>query len=413
MSEGKNTQTNPDNLDNTTKQRNYEVQSYSSFDEMNLDDLLLRGIYAYGFEKPSPIQQKAIVPYASGYEIITQAQSGTGKTGCFAISVLQRLADLKAKNELKKECQALILVPTRPLAKQVQSVVNSLGSYLKLGIKMCVGGSRVSYDLRDIRSSATNIIVGTPGRIYDLLRRKDGINGNYIKYLIIDEADEMLDAAGFQDITHDILKELPPDLQIGLYSATLPDVVMRIADEFIRDPVKIMVKQEDLTLEGIKQYYISMQYDDQKYLTLCDLYRDISITTSVIFCNNKSKVEWLAQSMEKDDFAVSCIHGNLPQDERNEIMRKFRNGETRVLITTDLLARGIDVQHVSIVINYDLPTSIENYLHRIGRSGRYGRKGLAINFVTDKDIRKLREIETFYETLIEEMPANVSELMSF
>ena len=390
-----------------------ENENYSSFDNMNLDTQLLRGIYGYGFEKPSSIQQKAIIPYVSGNELIAQAQSGTGKTGAFSIALLQNLATLKNNGELKNVCQAIVLLPTRPLAIQVKNVIESIGNYLKLGIMTCVGGTKVSDDIRELRRNKTNVVVGTPGRIYDLLCRKDGINGDNIKYLIIDEADEMLDVNGFQDITHDILTKLPTNVQIGLYSATLPEAVMNIADEFIRDPVKIIVKQEDLTLEGIKQYYISMDNDSQKYLTLCDLYRDISINTSVIFCNHRNQVEWLSKEMEKDDFAVSCIYGTLPQSERSEIMRKFRNGETRVLITTDLLARGIDVQSVSIVINYDLPNSIENYLHRIGRSGRYGRKGLAINFVTTRDIRRLREIETFYETQIDELPANVSDLMHF
>ena len=390
-----------------------ENENYTSFDQMNLDTQLLRGIYGYGFESPSSIQQRAIIPFVNGNELIAQAQSGTGKTGAFSIALLQKLATLKNNGDLKNVCQAIVLLPTRPLANQVKSVMESLGSYLKLGIMSCVGGTKVSDDIREMRRNNINVVVGTPGRVYDLLCRKDGINGENIKYLIIDEADEMLDANGFQDITHDILVKLSQDVQIGLYSATLPPAVMNIADEFIRNPVKIIVKQEDLTLEGIKQYYISMDNDSQKYLTLCDLYRDISINTSVIFCNHRNQVEWLAKEMEKDDFAVSCIYGTLPQAERSEIMKKFRNGETRVLITTDLLARGIDVQSVSIVINYDLPNSIENYLHRIGRSGRYGRKGLAINFVTTRDIRRLREIENYYETIIDELPSNVSDLMHF
>jgi translation initiation factor 4A len=390
----------------------YKIQTFSEFDHMDLDNKLLRGIYAYGFEKPSAIQQQAIVPYARGNEIIAQAQSGTGKTGSFSISLLQRFAELEKKGELISKCQGLVILPTRPLAKQVKQVIEDIGSYQDLKIMSCVGGNKVSDDINDIQRGPTNIIVGTPGRIYDLLTRRDGIDGNEIKFLVIDEADEMLHENGFQDIMHDIITRLPTDIQIALYSATLPESVLRIASQFIENPVKITLKQEELTLEGIRQYYIAMDHDNQKYLTLCDLYRDISINTSVIFCNHRRQVEWLAETMQKDEFAVSCIYGTLSQNERTEIMRKFRSGETRVLITTDLLARGIDVQSVSIVINYDLPNNIENYLHRIGRSGRYGRKGLAINFVTNRDVRKLREIETFYETMIEELPANISDLMA-
>ena len=389
----------------------YKIQTFSEFDHMDLDDNLLRGIYAYGFEKPSAIQQQAIYPYAKGYEIIAQAQSGTGKTGSFSISLLQRFAELEKEGNLLSKCQALVILPTRPLAKQVKTVIESIGSYQGISVINCVGGNKVSDDIHRIQNGPTNIIVGTPGRIYDLLTRRDGIDGNEIKFLVIDEADEMLDENGFQDIMHDIIVKLPNDIQIALYSATLPESVLGIASQFIKNPVKITLKQDELTLEGIRQYYIAMDHDNQKYLTLCDLYRDISINTSVIFCNHRRQVEWLADTMQKDEFAVSCIYGTLSQNERTEIMRKFRSGETRVLITTDLLARGIDVQSVSIVINYDLPNNIENYLHRIGRSGRYGRKGLAINFVTNRDVQKLREIETFYETMIEELPANVSDLM--
>jgi translation initiation factor 4A len=389
----------------------YEIETISEFDNMDLDPQLLRGIYAYGFEKPSAIQQHAIVPFVKGNEVIAQAQSGTGKTGAFTISLLQKLAELKNDGNLKKTCQAIILLPTRPLAKQVKDVIQSIGSFQGVEVLSCVGGSRVSDDLYHLQRKTVNVVVGTPGRIYDLLRRNDGIDGRDIKYLIIDEVDEMLDINGFQEITHDIMMELPKDIQLGLYSATLPESILNITKEFVKNPVTIVLKQDELTLEGIKQYYVCMDHDNQKYLTLCDLYRDISINTSVIFCNHRRQVEWLSNAMTQDDFAVSCIYGTLSQDERSEIMRKFRNGETRVLITTDLLARGIDVQSVSIVINYDLPTNIENYLHRIGRSGRYGRKGLAINFVTTRDVRKLREIETFYDTLIDEMPANITELI--
>jgi len=229
-------------------------------------------------------------------------------------------------------------------------------------------------------------------------------NQKKIDHFILDEADEMLDKEGFQDIVYDIFFELRKDIQIGLFSATMAPEVLKLTDKFMKDPVRVIVKAEELTLEGIRQYYIAVEQDDWKFDTLCDLYKDISIASCVIFCNSRRKVDWLEEEMKSKDFTVSATHGSLKEQERREIIQNFREGKSRVLITTDLLARGIDVQHVSIVINYDLPKTTENYLHRIGRSGRFGRKGLAINFVTNKDIETLREIEKFYNTQIEEMP---------
>ena len=379
------------------------IETFTKFDDMTLNDLLLRGIYAYGFEKPSAIQQKAIVPLVQGKDVIAQAQSGTGKTGCFSVGTLQKI-DPKIK-----ACQALILVPTRELAMQVQTVVQGIGLHMKVQCHACVGGTDWRDDVRILRRGV-HIVVGTPGRVYDMLRRKE-LDGHKINYLILDEADEMLSKHGFQDIVYDIFQELRPDIQVGIFSATMPQEVLDLTEKFMKDPVKVIVKAEELTLEGIQQYYIAVEKEEWKLDTLCDLYNNISITSSVIFCNTRRKVDWLMEEMQKRDFAVSATHGSISSEERIAIIKEFRNGNSRVLITTDLLARGIDVQHVSIVINYDLPKDKENYLHRIGRSGRFGRKGLAINFVTTDDTYVLRDIEKFYDTQINEMPANIPDLI--
>jgi len=379
------------------------IETFTKFDDMTLNDLLLRGIYAYGFEKPSAIQQKAIVPLVQGKDVIAQAQSGTGKTGCFSVGTLQKI-DTKIK-----ACQALILVPTRELAMQVQTVVQGIGLHMKVQCHACVGGTDWRDDVRILRRGV-HIVVGTPGRVYDMLRRKE-LDGHKINYLILDEADEMLSKHGFQDIVYDIFQELRPDIQVGIFSATMPQEVLDLTEKFMKDPVKVIVKAEELTLEGIQQYYIAVEKEEWKLDTLCDLYNNISITSSVIFCNTRRKVDWLMEEMQKRDFAVSATHGSISSEERIAIIKEFRNGNSRVLITTDLLARGIDVQHVSIVINYDLPKDKENYLHRIGRSGRFGRKGLAINFVTTDDTYVLRDIEKFYDTQINEMPANIPDLI--
>jgi len=380
---------------------NYD-EVVDNFDNMNLVEDLLRGIYAYGFEKPSAIQTRAILPLTKGRDIIAQAQSGTGKTATFTIGILQQL-DFSIT-----ECQALILAPTRELAQQIQKVVLALGDYLNIRCHACIGGTRVRDDITKLQSGV-HIVVGTPGRVYDMLCRRV-LRPENIKIFILDEADEML-SRGFKDQIYDIFQALPSKVQVGLFSATMPPEALEITQRFMNDPVRILVKRDELTLEGIKQFYISVDREEWKLDTLCDLYDTLNITQAVIFCNTRRKVDWLTDKMRAREFTVSSTHGDIGQKERDVILNEFRTGSSRVLITTDLLARGIDVQQVSLVINYDLPRNLENYIHRIGRSGRFGRKGVAINFVTGEDVRTLRELEQFYNTTIEEMPAHVADLI--
>jgi len=372
-----------------------------NFDNMNLKEDLLRGIYSYGFEKPSAIQQRAILPLSKGKDIIAQAQSGTGKTATFSIGILQQI-DLTLQ-----DCQALILAPTRELAQQIQKVVAALGEYLQVKCHSCIGGTRVRDDIAELQKGV-HIVVGTPGRVFDMLCRKV-LRAQHIKIFILDEADEML-SRGFKDQIYDIFTALPTNAQVGLFSATMPPDALDITQKFMRNPVRILVKRDELTLEGIKQFYISVEREEWKLDTLCDLYDTLNITQAVIFCNTRRKVDELTNKMRAREFTVSSTHGDVGQKERDIILTEFRTGSSRVLITTDLLARGIDVQQVSLVINYDLPRNLENYIHRIGRSGRFGRKGVAINFVTADDHRTLRELEQFYNTQIEEMPASVADL---
>jgi len=373
-----------------------------NFDEMNLREDLLRGIYAYGFEKPSAIQQRAIIPCIRGRDVIAQAQSGTGKTATFSISILQQL-DLNIKS-----CQALILAPTRELAQQIQKVVLALGDFMGVTCHACIGGTNVKEDARKLEIGA-QVIVGTPGRVSDMITRK-ALSTKNIKLFVLDEADEML-SRGFKEQIHEVFTKMPFNIQVNLLSATMPVEVLEVTKKFMRDPIRILVKKEELTLEGIKQFYVSVGKEEWKLETLCDIYETLTITQAVIFCNTRRKVDWLTQQMHAKDFTVSAMHGDMDQKEREVIMREFRSGSSRVLITTDLLARGIDVQQVSLVINYDLPNNRENYIHRIGRGGRFGRKGVAINFVTDEDKTSLKEIETFYNTQINEMPQNVADLI--
>lgn len=272
----------------------------------------------------------------------------------------------------------------------------------------CIGGTNVREDLRKLEMGV-HVVVGTPGRVFDMINRK-ALRTDHIRIFVLDEADEML-SRGFKDQIYDVFRTLCSNIQVILLSATMPVDVLEVTKRFMREPVRILVKKEELTLEGIKQFYVGVEREDWKLDTLCDLYETLTITQAVIFCNTRRKVDWLTEKMHQRDFTVSAMHGDMDQKERDVIMREFRSGSSRVLITTDLLARGIDVQQVSLVINYDLPTNRENYIHRIGRGGRFGRKGVAINFVTEDDKRTLRDIEQFYNTQIEEMPMNVADLI--
>jgi translation initiation factor 4A len=374
-----------------------DVRVIPSFDDMPLHQNLLRGIYSHGFEKPSAIQQRAIVPMIRGGDIIAQAQSGTGKTGAFSIGLLQRC-------EFRhKQLQGLVLSPTRELAQQTHTVISSIGDFLADGAPFCstfVGGTRVHDDLKKLQAGII-IAVGTPGRVADVIKR-GALRTEMLKVLVLDEADEML-SQGFSEQIYDIFKFLPKDVQVALFSATMPDDVLELTKKFMRNPTRILVKRESLTLEGIKQFYVAVE-EDHKLETLMDLYESVSIAQSVIFANTRRKVDYIKDQLNKNNHTVSYMHAEMQRGEREKVMNTFRSGSSRVLVTTDLVARGIDVHHVNIVINYDLPANKENYLHRIGRGGRYGRKGVAINFVSQRDVELLRELEKHYHTQIEELP---------
>ncbi len=378
------------------------VQVVSSFEEMNLKDDLLKGIYGYGFEAPSAIQSRAIMQIISGRDTIAQAQSGTGKTATFSIGMLE-VVDSK-----NRETQALVLSPTRELAIQIQNVIKALGDYRNIQCHACIGGTNVGGDIKAL-AKGQHIVSGTPGRVLDVIKRRN-LNTRNVKMLILDEADELL-SKGFKEQIYDIYRQLPAGTQVVVVSATLPRDVLDMTSKFTTDPVKILVKRDELTLEGIKQYFIAVEKEDWKFDTLCDLYDSLTITQAVIFCNTKKKVDWLSEKMKESNFTVVAMHGDMKQDERDQIMNDFRLGNSRVLISTDVWARGIDVQQVSLVINYDLPIDRENYIHRIGRSGRFGRKGVAINFVTTEDVQPLHDIEQYYSTQIDEMPVNINEMM--
>lgn len=375
------------------------VQIFSSWDDLNLPEDLLRGIYSYGFENPSPIQSKAIYPMIQGRDLIAQAQSGTGKTGSFTIGALARV------NIEDNTNQVLIMSPTHELAHQISAVIASLSTMMSgLRIKTIVGGSSIDEDAGEMRKNPPHIIVGCPGRVYDMIRRRH-INADKLKLVILDEADEML-SSGFKDQVYNVFKYMNNDVQIALFSATLPVNIFQITSKFMRNPVKICVKSESLTLEGIKQYFVAMNDDFEKYVTLKDLYQHISMSQCIIYANSVRRVMDLYDAMKEDGFPVCCLHSNMTKAEREKVFKEFRSGGSRVLISSNVTSRGIDIQQVGIVINFDLPRDVHNYLHRIGRSGRWGRKGTGINFITRKDVDKIKEIEQYYATQIEELPSS-------
>ncbi|KRY22249.1 Eukaryotic initiation factor 4A-III [Trichinella patagoniensis] len=366
-----------------------------TFEEMNLKRELLRGIYAYGFNKPSMIQKRAIRPIVSGRDVIAQSQSGTGKTATFSIGLLQVI------DTQLRETQALVLAPTRELAQQIQKVVLALGDRMNVQAHACIGGTNVGEDIRKL-DYGQHVVVGTPGRVFDMITRQN---------------------LRFKDQIYDIYRFLPPGIQVVVISATLPHEILEMTGKFMTEPIRILVKRcvvyhfgmiifincafsDELTLEGIRQYFVHVEREDWKFETLCDLYDSITISQAVVFCNTRHKVEWLDEKMKESNFTVGAIHGEMDQKDRNEVVRKFRDGIYRVLISTDVWSRGLDIPGVSLVINYDVPTNREAYLHRIGRSGRYGRKGCAINFATTEDIPTMLEIESYYGTQIDEMPMN-------
>jgi translation initiation factor 4A len=370
----------------------------SSWDELEITPLLLRGIYNCGFENPSPIQSVAIAPILAGNNIIAQAQSGTGKTATFSIGAISSV-DISIS-----KIQVIVLAPTRELAKQIHTVVSNLGKFIsQLKVKVCVGGTSIHNELRQLRDDPPHIVIGCPGRILDCLQ-KNGIDHNTIKLLIMDEADELL-SSGFLPQIQSIVEAIPSTAQVALFSATLPDHIRPcIQNIFPTPPVEILVKQEALTLEGISQYYVAVNDDIHKYDTLKDLYKSMSMAQCIIYCNSVRRVITLHQQLTDDGFTASCIHGEMDKRSREESFEEFKTGISRILISSNITSRGIDIQQVSIVINYDVPNDVCNYLHRIGRSGRWGRKGTGINFITRRDISKMRDIETYYNTVIEELP---------
>ena len=376
------------------------IEETQTWDQMDLKQELLRGIYAYGFDTPSEIQKKAILPLISGKDLIAQAQSGSGKTGTFVIGTLQRIDLDSAKT------QALILAPTHELVKQIAAVFQSLGSMFEgFRVKTMIGGTSIRDDIQELREKTPHVVVGTVGRIYDMIS-KGHLSTRHLKLFVLDEADEML-SRGFGDQIKQMFQtHFASDMQVVLFSATLPPEIVRISEQFMITPNKIMMKPAELNLKCIQQFYVAVQDDSVKFDVLKDLFSVISTSKCIIYCNSVNRVKELYYYMAKDGFSVCCIHSSMEKEEREHVFHQFRNGDHRVLISSDVTSRGIDIQQVSTVINFDIPRCVNTYLHRIGRSGRWGRKGFAINFVTKIDIAEMRRIESHYNISIQELPSH-------
>lgn len=378
------------------------IKSYESFDEMGLSDELTRGVYSYGFENPSKIQKLAIVPMSKHIDILAQSQSGTGKTGAFTIGSLT-VVDISIKAP-----QVLVLCPTRELSQQTERVARALGNYMGLKVLSATGGNQLRNDISSLKAGA-QFIVGTPGRVFDLIRRGDLII-DHIKYVILDEADQMLEDLFAEQVKAILDNKFPSTTRLALFSATMPQNVLDISENYLNNPLRILLPPDEVTLEGIKQFYVACDREDWKLPILLDLYQQITVNQALIYVNKRQKAEWLAKQLSAQGFTLEYIHGEMEVGERKKRMEDFRSGLVRVLISTDLLARGIDVQQISLVVNYELPVQRENYVHRIGRSGRYGKKGVAINLAYGDELNTLKEIEKHYSTKINELPEDLSSL---
>lgn len=382
--------------DDMPEQNDPDLKMYDSFEGFGLKEQLLRGIYSYGFEVPSKIQSYAIPNMKKKIDLIAQSQSGTGKTGAFTIGTLELI------NEKEKYPQALIICNTRELAVQIHSVITELGKYMNIHIALLIGGINISKNIDDCRHS--QILVGTPGRVLDIINRNpDGFDIKKLKLFVMDEADELL-RDEFLVQTKYIIQKLSTDTQICVYSATIPEDVLDLTKNFLQNPKKILVKRDKLSLDLISQYYVDVYDEGNKIDTLEDLYGKLSINQCIIYVNSVNRAEILREKLAERMHVTQVIHSKLDNKTRMDIMAQFRKGEFRVLVSTDLICRGIDIQHINYVINYDIPNNVESYLHRIGRSGRFGKKGIAINFVTDRNHYQMKNIERHYKIKINSLP---------
>ncbi len=369
---------------------------HNNFDKLVSKKDILKGLYLNGYNSPASIQIKGIEAINSGKDCIIQSQSGTGKTITYLLGAI---------NSIYTNGKALILTPTRELATQVYDVTMNIIQYSNLKASLCVGGT-------DITNYDTNIVIGTLGRITHMCNIKK-INMNNITHFIIDEADNMLNDKDSTEL-YNLIKLISPNIQKVLISATLTPNVFKLTDNIMKNPIKILLKNTDVAVDLITQFYVDVEVEENKFDVLIDLYNLISTTQAIIFCNTIRKVTWLAEQLSAQNFSITTIHGKMTQTERNQIVQEFRDGKTRLLLTTDLLARGIDIPQVNLVVCYDMPPDKETYIHRIGRCGRFHKKGVSISFVKMNDMydmKILNLLKNTYKININELSENIDEYL--
>lgn len=374
-----------------------DKNEYKEFANLGIKEDLLKGVFVYGFKNPSPIQVKGIQAINTGKDCILQSQSGTGKTGTYLLGVMNNIGE----NE-----KSIIISPTRELAKQIYNVASEIAKYSNLKVGMYIGGTNIVDDFNSIKDC--NIIIGTIGRINHIFQKKKYLY-NSIKVFVCDEADNIFDNNANKDI-YKIISNVNENSQKILISATLNNYVFSVSEKFLDNPIKILLKKSEIAVDLISQFYIDTEIEEYKLDVFLDLYNIISTTQAIIFCNTIRKVEWLSKELTEKNFAITAIHSKMSQEERNHIVNEFREGKTRLLLTTDLLARGIDIPQVNLVINYDLPINKETYIHRIGRCGRFGKKGVSISMVKMNDsneVNILNRMKNYYNIDINELPEDI------
>lgn len=388
-----------------------------SFDDMEClqknKGALLKGLYENGFMNPSEIQSKTVVKMSNGVDLIAQARSGSGKTCAFSLGILSQIDP--SDNFL----QAVVLVHTKELAHQVKDVIDKLSKHLHINSELCVGGTNIpaKQNLDSVRNS--HVMIGTPGRISHLLELDDKSSRknklfSFLKVFVIDEADKLLNRDFYEEKcgSGSIVQFVPKKCQICLFSATYSREIIEFADKLMNNPTKILIDEKKINVPAINHYKIEVE-DSLKYEVLTDIYKMINICQVIIFVNSVEMSNKLFKQLTSDEYAVGVINAKLSDDERKEAIKMFKSSIFRVLISTDLLSRGIDVQSVGLVINYDIPSRSEEYLHRVGRSGRYGKTGVAINFVNRNDRPKILELERKYNIKIEDLPNDPNKLNTY
>ncbi len=383
--------------DNRYKTEDVTQTKGIDFQDFVLKRSLLKGIYEKGFEKPSPIQEEAIPVILQGRNLLARAKNGTGKTGSFIIPCLEMC------DSSKSHIQALILVPTRELALQTSAIVKEMGKYMGVQCMVTTGGTSLKDDIMRLYK-VVHILVATPGRVLDLAD-KNVANLSQCSVIVMDEADKLL-STEFQPVLEQLLNHCAEERQICLFSATFPVTVKQFKDRHIPNPYEVNL-MEELTLKGITQFYAYVA-ERQKVHCLNTLFTKLEVNQSIIFCNSVNRVELLAKKITELGFSCFCIHAKMLQSDRNRVFHEFRNGATRHLVSSDLFTRGIDIQSVNCVINFDFPAHAETYLHRIGRSGRFGHLGIAVNFITYDDRHNLFQIERELGTEIKPIPVTIS-----